>query len=73
MKDGTITAGNGSGGDPNGFVTITDVSLISNGLTPGSVSLSAGFVCGERISAGQFTVPAWITSAMPIPGADNDS
>ena len=55
-------------GDPNGFVTITGVSFVSNGFTPDSVSLSAGFVCDERISSGQFTVPPWITSAMPIPG-----
>ena len=40
---------------------------MSNGFTPGSVLLSAGFVCGERISGGQFTVPPWITSAMQIP------
>jgi hypothetical protein len=58
-----------SGGDPNGFVTITGTSNVA-GSAPGSATLVASWSCSERISAGQFTVPPWITASMPIPQAN---
>jgi len=56
------------GGDPNGFVSIYGTSTNLSGTTPGSIQLIASFQCSERISAGQFTVPPFITSSMPATG-----
>jgi uncharacterized protein (TIGR03437 family) len=69
---GTITRSQGvtvkwSGGDPNGFVNIIGTTNGLFGTTPGSASIVANFNCSERISAGQFTVPTWVTASMPAP------
>jgi hypothetical protein len=69
---GTITRSQGvtvkwSGGDPNGFVNIIGTTNGLFGTTPGSASIVANFNCSERISAGQFTVPTWVTASMPVP------
>ncbi|MGH9629615.1 MAG: hypothetical protein ACRD7E_14965 [Bryobacteraceae bacterium] len=53
-----------SGGDPNGMVTILGGS--SSGNT------GAGFVCIERTSAGQFTVPPVVLLTLPASGSEND-
>jgi len=50
-----------SGGDPDSYVNITGTSFNQTG----NVSLSGSFTCSERISAGQFTVPKFVTQAMP--------
>ncbi len=54
-----------SGGDPNGFVTITGTSAASDG----DYVLNSIFSCSERISAGQFTVPPVILLGMVATGA----
>lgn len=54
-----------SGGDPNGFVTITGTSAASDG----DYVLNSIFSCSERISAGQFTVPSVILLGMVPTGA----
>jgi uncharacterized protein (TIGR03437 family) len=50
-----------SGGDPNSVVGIGGVV----NLIQGTVSISALFACTEKASAGQFTVPPFITLGMP--------
>ena len=50
-----------SGGDPSSFVNITGNSINVNG----NVTLIGGFACSEHVSAGQFTVPAFVTLALP--------
>lgn len=57
-----------TGGDPNGFVTITGSSSSLSGTTPGSISLLGSFQCSAPVSAGQFTVPAFVTSSLPATG-----
>jgi uncharacterized protein (TIGR03437 family) len=47
-----------SGGDPDGFVTIIGTSSASDGT---SALLISNFACTERISAKEFTVPAFVT------------
>jgi uncharacterized protein (TIGR03437 family) len=47
-----------TGGDPSGYVTITGVSTGSNS--------GAMFICSERTSAGQFSVPSVVLSALPV-------
>ena len=53
-QDLTITW---SGGDS------TKEYVVIVGLSAG-VQATSGFLCTERVSAGQFTVPAWVTSTM---------
>lgn len=48
-----------SGGDPAGFTTITGVSVADN------AAFGAGFVCVERTSAGEFTVPVEVFDSLP--------
>ena len=50
-----------SGGDPDGLVRIagTATQLVDG------VALSGLFLCTERVSAGQFTVPAFVTHNLP--------
>ena len=55
-----------SGGDPNSYVSIVGVST----NVTGNVTLSGNFTCTERISAGQFTVPPYVTLAMPATKSD---
>ena len=57
-----------TGGDPNGFVTIVGTSSALSGTTPGSTNLLGSFQCSERATAGQFTVPAYITAGLPKTG-----
>jgi uncharacterized protein (TIGR03437 family) len=64
----TVTRANGvnitwSGGDPNGSVYILGISS--------SGSNAAVFVCSERTSAGQFTVPSYVLSALPATAGQN--
>jgi len=47
-----------TGGDPAGFVTITGLSSAGNS--------GAMFTCTERVSAGQFSVPSIVLSALPV-------
>ncbi|HYP08073.1 MAG TPA: hypothetical protein VER03_17710 [Bryobacteraceae bacterium] len=53
-----------SGGDPQGYVVILGAS--SFGATGGAV-----FTCIERASAGTFTIPAYVLSALPATVGDN--
>jgi len=47
-----------SGGNPDKeFALIAGVSVNQN--------YTGGFLCAEKVSAGQFTVPAWVLSTMP--------
>jgi hypothetical protein len=50
-----------SGGDPNTVVGIAGSATVLQG----TVSLSGGFVCTEKASVGQFTVPPFVTLNMP--------
>jgi uncharacterized protein (TIGR03437 family) len=50
-----------TGGDPNSVVGIAGIV----NLIQGTVSTSASFVCTAKASAGQFTVPPFITLGMP--------
>lgn len=50
-----------SGGDPGGLVRIAGTSI----QFQGRVSFSGIFLCTERVSAGQFTVPAFVTLGLP--------
>ena len=38
------------------------LGLSSNG------QVTAGFLCAEKVSAGQFTIPAWVLSSLPASG-----
>jgi len=63
----TVTRANGqlvtwTGGDPGGNVYIVGFSVAS---VAGSSSVGAEFVCVERTSAGQFTVPAAVLLSLP--------
>jgi uncharacterized protein (TIGR03437 family) len=51
-----------SGGDPAGFVQIFGQSSIMLSKT---ASLSVAFYCTEKVSAGSFAVPGYVTSALP--------
>jgi hypothetical protein len=51
-----------SGGDPNSFVSIIGSSY----NIVGNVTLIGNFSCAEQISAGQFTVPSFVTLALPV-------
>jgi hypothetical protein len=58
ITPGNSFAVNWTAGDPNGYVAIEGVSASS--------TLFAIFVCVEKASAGTFTVPGYITAAMPV-------
>ena len=47
------------GGDPEGIVVISGMSTSLGGSTIGMLS------CYERVSAGRFTIPAYVLLAMP--------
>lgn len=51
-----------SGGDPNGFTVIAGGSVAEGGA-PG-----VSFVCVERTSAGEFTIPAEVFASLPPSG-----
>jgi len=51
-----------SGGDPNSYVNIVGSSI---NIT-GNVTLIGTFSCSERISAGQFTIPPFVTLNLPV-------
>ena len=51
-----------SGGDPAGFTTITGASVADN------AAFGAGFVCVERTSAGEFTLPSEVFDSLPPSG-----
>jgi uncharacterized protein (TIGR03437 family) len=53
-----------SGGDPNGVISIVGGS----GATQGTVSYAGVFGCYAQASAGQFTVPPFITLLLPSTG-----
>ncbi|HXI44234.1 MAG TPA: hypothetical protein VNH83_29890 [Bryobacteraceae bacterium] len=61
-----------SGADPNGYVAIIGTSTSGNSTLGGSSSdptqVTATFGCTAKGSLGQFTVPAWVLSAMPVSG-----
>jgi hypothetical protein len=48
---------NWSGGDPNGFVSITGFSFNNN--------VTGGFYCLERTSARTFTIPSYVLLNLP--------
>jgi uncharacterized protein (TIGR03437 family) len=48
-----------SGGDPNGFVSISGYATVSQG------NAGAMFICTTTTAAGMFTVPAMVTMAVP--------
>jgi len=54
-----------TGGDPNGYITVIGTVNNLSGTAPGSVSLGANWGCSAPISAGQLTVPKFITMALP--------
>lgn len=47
-----------TGGDPNGYVVIYGASV--------GTAASAGFYCTQKTSAGQFTIPSYVTASMPV-------
>jgi hypothetical protein len=47
-----------SGGDPSSYVFIVGVGATANG--------GAAFTCIERASAGRFSVPTYVLSAIPV-------
>jgi uncharacterized protein (TIGR03437 family) len=49
-----------SGGDPDGYVRI-----VGNATSSGSPAAGALFICNARIGDGRFTVPPYVTLAMP--------
>jgi uncharacterized protein (TIGR03437 family) len=51
-----------TGGDPNGF------TYIAGGSVNAANTASATFVCFERTSAGQFTIPSSVLLALPASG-----
>ena len=53
-----------TGGDPNGFVTISGQSA-TNGTAN---AVGAAFTCTAKNTDGQFTIPDYILSALPITG-----
>jgi uncharacterized protein (TIGR03437 family) len=50
-----------TGGDPDTFVGIAGTANI----VQGTVGIGGGFVCTEKATAGQFTVPSFITLGLP--------
>ena len=57
---------NWSGGDPNGFVNIVGTSTNVTGTATNNVTLQGSFSCTAPVSAGTFTVPSFVTLAMPV-------
>jgi uncharacterized protein (TIGR03437 family) len=55
-----------SGGNPASFVNITGSSINQTG----NVTLIGSFTCSERVSAGQFTVPPFVTLTLPVSASD---
>jgi uncharacterized protein (TIGR03437 family) len=55
-----------TGGDPAGYVLILGASASASGN-------GAVFVCMERTSAGQFSVPSYVLSVLPATGSGTDS
>ena len=53
------------GGNPSDFVIIQGSGL------PAANGASAGFVCTERVAAGQFTIPAELLLSLPADTADH--
>jgi len=62
-----------SGGDPNSYVQIIGTSINVTGTATANVTLTGTFACAERISAGQFTVPPFVTLSMPATKAVSPS
>ena len=65
-----VTRGNGvtvnwNGGDPSGMMQITGTSLLIDAANP-SNALGVTFTCVESMSAGTFTVPAYVLLALPV-------
>lgn len=56
-----------SGGDPNGYVAIVGASTTD--ATSTAAEVTGTFFCTEKVSAGQFTVPSWVLSALPASGS----
>jgi hypothetical protein len=54
-----------SGGIPEKEFALI-VGLSSNG------QVTSGFLCAEKVSAGQFAVPAWVLSSLPATGTFNN-
>jgi uncharacterized protein (TIGR03437 family) len=50
----------------SGGVPDKEFALIAGLSSNGQVT--AGFLCAEKVSAGQFTVPAWVLSSIPATG-----
>lgn len=50
-----------TGGDPNGLVTMLGFSS----LTSAENSIGGAFICYERASAGNFTIPAYVLQTLP--------
>ena len=51
-----------SGGDPDGVLVISGTSIL---IQENNVTSGASFSCYARVSAGQFTVPGFITQQLP--------
>lgn len=58
-----------TGGDPNGYVTISGSSGFGNSTSFGN----AGFQCSAPTSAGQFAIPPWVLTNLPTTPAQNPS
>jgi uncharacterized protein (TIGR03437 family) len=54
-----------SGGNPNGFVTVSVVGIAAGAAGPGTDSPGAAVLCLERTSAGRVRVPSFVLQALP--------
>jgi hypothetical protein len=54
-----------TGGEPDTYVSITGSATVSQGTGAGAVSITGTFVCIEKATAGQFTVPPFVTLSLP--------
>ncbi len=59
-----------TGGDPASEYAVLAGAVILPGMTD-KIQIAVAFVCTEKISAGQFTVPSAVLSALPASNADD--
>jgi len=54
-----------TGGEPDTYVGITGSATVTLGTGASAGSISGTFVCTEKATAGQFTVPPFVTLSLP--------